>query len=70
MAESEKEVISFYLSKSLTKELDKCAASMGMNRSVFLEWLLSKALPSIPVVARLMEDVFKSGLNAEKKRKR
>lgn len=67
---SQKITICFTLSPELAKELDKCAESMSMNRSAFLEWLLSQALPSVPVVAKLMEDVFKSGLDAEKKRKR
>jgi len=67
---SKKVTICFTLSPELAKELDKCVASMGMNRSVFLEWLLSQALPAVPGVAKLMEDVFRNGLEAQRKRKR
>lgn len=60
MSESEKETISFYLSKDLVKELDKYAKTVHMNRSNFLEWLLTKALPLVKPVAKAMEDAFKT----------
>jgi len=62
-----KVTISFTLSVDLAKELDKCAESMGMNRSAFLEWLLSKALPIVPAMANVLETIFKSQLEAQKK---
>ena len=60
MPSPDKEVISFYLGKELVKELDKCARSVHMNRSQFLEWLLTKALPLTKQVAKAMNDVFKT----------
>jgi Ribbon-helix-helix protein, copG family. len=59
--------ISFMLSEDLAKDLDKCAKSMGMNRSAFLEWLLSNSLPLVPSMANLLDSVFKKSLKAQKK---
>jgi len=59
MGPNEKERITFYLRKDLVKELDECAKSVNMNRSRFLEWLLTKALPMVKPVANAMNDVFK-----------
>jgi len=58
MKESEKEPVSFYLRKDMVKELDKCAKSMHMNRSQFLEWLLTKSLPIAKKVKKAMDDAF------------
>lgn len=57
MSESEKETISFYLSKSLIKDLDKAARSVGKNRSEFLEWLLTRSLPISKRLAKALEEV-------------
>lgn len=61
--------ITFALSTELAVELDKCARSMGMSRSAFLEWLLGNALPLVPSMAGLMQNVMRLGLKAQKKRK-
>jgi hypothetical protein len=62
--------ICFMLSENLAKDLDKCAASMGLNRSAFLEWLLSNSLPLVPSMANLLDSVFKKSLKAQKNRKK
>jgi metal-responsive CopG/Arc/MetJ family transcriptional regulator len=62
-----KVTICFTLPKNVAKELDKCAASMGMNRSAFLEWLLTKSLPIVPSMQKVLDSVFKAGLDAQKK---
>lgn len=59
MVPTEKERITFYLHKDFVKQLDECAKSVHMNRSRFLEWLLTKALPMVKPVAKAMNDVFK-----------
>lgn len=58
--------ISFMLSEDLAKDLDKCAKSMGLNRSAFLEWLLAKALPMVPTMKNLLDSVFKASIEAQK----
>lgn len=65
MSESDKETISFYLRKDLVKKLDEAAASIHMNRSQFVEWLLTEALPLVGPVAELMKTVFKKASKPE-----
>jgi Ribbon-helix-helix protein, copG family. len=64
---SERETVSFTLSKETITKLDKYAKALGMPRSRFLEWLLEMAYGKIePNMGSLLE-VFKETLALRKK---
>jgi Ribbon-helix-helix protein, copG family. len=54
--------VSFTLSEDLAKQLDKRAKAFGMNRSAFMEWLMSNVLPLVPLADELITETFKAGL--------
>ena len=60
MVPKEKERITFYLHKDLIKKLDESATELHMNRSQFIEWLLTEAIPLVEPVATLMKTIFKT----------
>lgn len=58
----------FTLSRDLVAELTKCAEDANMNRSAFLEWVLSKVLPLVPPLGVVFEDMIKTSFESKKNR--
>jgi len=52
--------ITITLPEEMIRKIDEYAASMKMDRSHFIEWLLENAIPLVPAATELLKGIFKT----------
>lgn len=57
--------ITITLPEEMIEKIDKYAATMKMDRSHFIEWLLENAIPLVPAATELLTNIFKKASKNE-----
>jgi len=52
--------ITITLPEEMIQKIDEYAATMKMDRSHFIEWLLENAIPLVPAATELLKSIFQS----------